>query len=416
MRWPPLVYNQVTMRAHTPSMPAAPQPGSIGFLRGEFVDAALEKAFRQSALTQVVPQQQVSLLVWAALLLLFAVPDYLAMGPVPDFWLLAVYRGATAVALLAYADALRRKPQLAMHSRMLMWLGLLTYPLFFLFYAVRPDVRAINTGVIMVMQLTMFLFIPSRVMLTLPVALFGAVGASLSYGMVSTADTATKVATCFLLAMPAVVGYVAALRLQKTERQEFWLRQQLQDANRELQGEVARRVALQVELERQAATDLLTGLPNRRALAERFPVEVARAQRTGEALSLVMFDLDHFKQVNDRYGHAGGDAVLRSVGQLCIRSFRGVDMAARVGGEEFAVLLPGASAQQAGAVMERFLHTLGDMDMDVGTQNVHITATAGVAQQQPGEDLDTLMARADTALYAGKEAGRNRVVLAPAPD
>ena len=115
-------------------------------------------------------------------------------------------------------------------------------------------------------------------------------------------------------------------------------------------------------------------------------------------------------------GVAGGDAVLRSVGQLCIRSFRGVDMAARVGGEEFAVLLPGASAQQAGAVMERFLHTLGDMDMDVGTQNVRITATAGVAQQQPGEDLDTLMARADTALYAGKEAGRNRVVLAPAPD
>lgn len=389
-------------------------PGRLWPLQGEFVDAALEQSFRESTLQQVVPQQQVSLLVWAALLLLFAVPDYLAMGPVPDFWLLAVYRGATAVALLAYADALRRKPQLAMHSRMLMWLGLLTYPLFFLFYAVRPDVRAINTGVIMVMQLTMFLFIPSRVMLTLPVALFGAVGASLSYGMVSTADTATKVATCFLLAMPAVVGYVAALRLQKTERQEFWLRQQLQDANRELQGEVARRVALQVELERQAATDLLTGLPNRRALAERFPVEAARAQRTGEALSLVMFDLDHFKQVNDRYGHAGGDAVLRGVGQLCIGSFRGVDMAARVGGEEFAVLLPGASAQQAGAVMERFLHTLGGLDMDIGPHNVRVTATAGVAQQQPGEDLDALMARADTALYAGKQAGRNRVVLAPA--
>jgi diguanylate cyclase (GGDEF)-like protein len=128
-----------------------------------------------------------------------------------------------------------------------------------------------------------------------------------------------------------------------------------------------------------------------------------------------MFDLDHFKQVNDRYGHAGGDAVLRGVGQLCIGSFRGVDMAARVGGEEFAVLLPGASAQQAGAVMERFLHTLGGLDMDIGPHNVRVTATAGVAQQQPGEDLDALMARADTALYAGKQAGRNRVVLAPAP-
>ena len=95
---------------------------------------------------------------------------------------------------------------------------------------------------------------------------------------------------------------------------------------------------------------------------------------------------------------------------------RGVDMAARVGGEEFAVLLPGASAQQAGAVMERFLHTLGGLDMDIGPHNVRVTATAGVAQQQPGEDLDALMARADTALYAGKQAGRNRVVLAPAPD
>ena len=127
-----------------------------------------------------------------------------------------------------------------------------------------------------------------------------------------------------------------------------------------------------------------------------------------------MFDLDHFKQVNDHYGHAGGDAVLRSVGQLCARSFRGVDMVARVGGEEFAVLLPTASVQQAGAVMERFIHTLADMDVEVGSQSVRITTTAGVAQYQDGESLDGLMARADAALYVGKQAGRNRVVLAPA--
>jgi diguanylate cyclase (GGDEF)-like protein len=390
-------------------------PGRLWPLQGEFVDAALEQSFRESTLQQVVSQQRTSLLVWAILLLLFAVPDYLAMGPVPWFWVLMGYRAGMAVLLLGYMHALQRAPALALHNHILMWLGLLAYPFFFLFYAVRPDVRAINTGVIMVVQLTMFLFIPSRVKLTIPVALFGAVGTTVSYWWTSPADAATKAATVLLVTMPAVMGYVAALRQQKTERQEFWLRQQLQDANRELQGEVARRVALQVELERQAATDLLTGLPNRRALAERFPIEAARAQRTGEALSLVMFDLDHFKQVNDRYGHAGGDAVLRGVGQLCIGSFRGVDMAARVGGEEFAVLLPGASAQQAGAVMERFLHTLGGLDMDIGPHNVRVTATAGVAQQQPGEDLDALMARADTALYAGKQAGRNRVVLAPAP-
>jgi len=209
---------------------------------------------------------------------------------------------------------------------------------------------------------------------------------------------------------------MSALRQQAIERHEFLLRRQLLDANQELQNEVARRVALQYELERQASTDLLTGLPNRRALAERFAAESARAQRRSEPLSLAMFDLDHFKRVNDTYGHAGGDAVLRGVGELCIRSFRGVDVAARVGGEEFAVLLPGADAQQAGAVMQRFTALLAAAPATIGDQSVLVTSTVGVAQRQPGEDLDALMARADTALYAGKQAGRNRVVLASAPD
>ena len=214
---------------------------------------------------------------------------------------------------------------------------------------------------------------------------------------------------------PVQIDITAALRQQKTERQEFLLRRQLQDANRELQDEVARRVALQDELERHASTDLLTELPNRRALAERFATESVRAQRRSEALSLAMFDLDHFKRVNDTHGHAGGDAVLRAVGEVCLRSFRGADLAARVGGEEFAVLLPDANLQQAGAVMQRFANLLATTPAMIGSQAVRVTATVGVAQQQPGEDLNGLMARADTALYAGKQAGRNRVVLALPP-
>jgi len=91
-----------------------------------------------------------------------------------------------------------------------------------------------------------------------------------------------------------------------------------------------------------------------------------------------------------------------------------VDMVARVGGEEFAVLLPGASVRQAGVVMERFINTLAGMDIEIGTQSLRISTTAGVAQLQDSESLDALMARADVALYAGKQAGRNRVVLVPA--
>ena len=152
-------------------------------------------------------------------------------------------------------------------------------------------------------------------------------------------------------------------------------------------------------------------LPNRRAFVARLKAELARVQRNGEALSLSMFDLDYFKQVNDHHGHAAGDAVLRSVGQLCARSFRGQDMAARVGGEEFLVLLPGAQASQAAVVMQRFASTLADTDIDIGTQTIRVTATVGV-EQQTGESLDALMARVDSLMYAGKQGGRNRVVLA----
>lgn len=395
-----------------PPAAAALPPVRLSRLGGEFVDPALEQAFRVGTMHRAVPQQRTSLLIWAVLLLVFAVPDYAATGPDFSFWVLTSYRVVMAALLFAAREALRRSPELGVKGHLLMWLGLLGYPLFFLFYALRPDIRAINTGMIMVIQITLFLFLPVRVKLALPVAVFGALGATASMWATSSVDVATKVATGFLVLMPAVVGYATALRLQKTERLQFWLHQQLHDANRELQGEVMRRVALQDELERQASTDQLTGLPNRRALGARFAIEAARGARSGESLSLAMLDLDHFKRVNDQYGHAAGDAVLRSVGQLCHRSFREGDTAARVGGEEFAVLLPCANLEQAVLVMERFGAALAGLTVETESQSVRVTTTAGVAEQRPGESLEALMARADAALYAGKQAGRNRVVRA----
>lgn len=401
------------MSESTPTFAADQSPDRIWPLRGEFVEPALEQDFRASTLSRVLPQQRAGLVLWAALMVVFAVPDYLALGAVPNFWILAAYRGVFALLLLGAAEAFKRRPNLALQGYVLVGLALLGYSFFFLLYGLRPDIRAFNTGAIMVIQVMLFLFVPVRVAMAAPVALFGAIGATLSV-WATTADASVKVGTAFLVALPAVLGYAAALRQQKTERLEFLLRRQLLDANRELKDEVVRRVALQGELERQAFTDLLTGLPNRRALAERFATESARAQRRSEPLSLAMFDLDHFKRVNDTHGHAGGDAVLRGVGEVCARSFRGADMAARVGGEEFAVLLPDVDLQRAGTVLQRFNDLLAATPAMVGDQAVAVTATAGVAQHQPGEDLNALMARADAAMYAGKQAGRNRVVLVPA--
>ena len=365
-------------------------------LVGEFADGLLEQAFRQSTLERVAPQQRISLVVWAVLMVVFTLTDYLHLGAVRHFWILTFYRVAIGSLLFAGSVALKRTPQLALSGRMLMWLALLCYPFFFLWTVWRADILPIAIALVMVLQLALFLFLPWRVKLALPVALFGIAGTTLSVWAIS-ANWGNNLLTVFLVSLPAIVGYVFALRLQKTERQEFWLRCQLQE-----------------ELEHQATTDMLTGLPNRRAFVARCSAELARVQRSGEALSLAMLDLDHFKQVNDRYGHAAGDAVLRSVGQLCTHSFRGEDMAARVGGEEFLVLLPGCRLEQAAAVMERFVSTLAETDIDLGTQTLRVTATAGVVQQQASASLDALLASADAALYAGKQAGRNRVVLAPA--
>lgn len=400
----------------TPESTTAPDaglpPGRIWPLRGEFVDAALEQDFRQSMLARVVPQQRLGMLLWAALVLLFVVADYVALGVVPTIWILAACRGVFVLLLLGAAEALKRRPTLALQGHLLVGVAWIGYLFFFLLYVLRPDIWGFNTGAIMILQVMLFLFVPVRVTMAVPLAVFGVLGTTLGvWGM--TPDVWVKVGAAFLVALPAVMGYGAALRQQKTARHEFLLRRQLQDANQELQNEVAWRVSLQGELERQVLTDLLTGLPNRRALADRFATESARAQRRSEPLSLAMFDLDHFKLVNDTYGHAGGDAVLRGVGEVCARSFRGADMAARVGGEEFTVMLPDVDLQQAGAVMQRFADLLAATPVMVGGQSVLVTATVGVAQQQPGEDLDTLTARADAAMYAGKQAGRNRVVLAP---
>ncbi len=399
------------MQTDTSPPSVMPPAARIGSWTGEFCDVALERAFRRDTQERVVQQQRISMLVWAGILLLFAVPDYFSMGLVPGFWILAAYRVGMAVLLLAGRHAMRRDPAHALEGRLLMWLGMLGFPLFFLMYEMRPEVRPIITSVIVGIQLSLFLFLPVRVKATLPLAIWGAIGTTVSVWLLDVGALVTLV-TLLFVTMPIVIGYVVALRLQKIERQEFWMRRQLEEINLELQSEVARRVHLQIELERQAATDSLTGLPNRRAFSDRFPLESARSLRTGEALSLGMFDLDFFKRINDTYGHAAGDAVLRNVGHICSTSFRGVDLAARIGGEEFAVLLPGANADQATMVMERFARALASMDMAIGSQTIRITATAGVAQQKQGETLDGLMVRADAALYAGKQAGRNRVVRA----
>ena len=170
---------------------------------------------------------------------------------------------------------------------------------------------------------------------------------------------------------------------------------------------------LKATAEFDAAYDHLTGLPNRRSAQDSLTAMFARGRRMQTALALIAFDLDFFKRINDEYGHAAGDAVLRAVGLAVRTAIRPSDVIARIGGEEFLVLLPDATDDDACIVAQRLRTALRTLDF-IGPDIV-VTASFGVARMQDSDmDAEQLLQRADRALYQAKATGRDRVVVAPA--
>ncbi|MDB5685568.1 MAG: hypothetical protein JWR77_157, partial [Rhizorhabdus sp.] len=162
-----------------------------------------------------------------------------------------------------------------------------------------------------------------------------------------------------------------------------------------------------------AMTDTLTGCLNRRHFMERACDLIESARRDATPLSLAVLDLDDFKRVNDSCGHPGGDAVLAMAGHIIHGYVRSTDLAGRIGGEEFALLMPHTSAAGAGMLADRLREAIGAGSIEIDGLNVGITASMGVTELCHNEDFDSLYARADAALYAAKEAGRNRVEMVP---
>ncbi|MDP9344888.1 MAG: GGDEF domain-containing protein, partial [Actinomycetota bacterium] len=162
--------------------------------------------------------------------------------------------------------------------------------------------------------------------------------------------------------------------------------------------------------EARAATDALTGLPNRRALRDSLTRMLAQSGRTMSPLSVIALDLDHFKAINDTYGHDRGDAVLAAVGDMLTRSVRNSDLAARTGGEEFVVLLPDTGAEGAQAVAEKLRATMATVT-GLGLSKA-LSASFGVATcPDHATDDSGLLRLADRALYTAKAAGRDRVEI-----
>jgi diguanylate cyclase (GGDEF)-like protein len=211
------------------------------------------------------------------------------------------------------------------------------------------------------------------------------------------------------------IGRVAHLRNVQLRAAREKLRegeQILHASNKDLEDKLAEIEVLQAQLQDQALKDPLTGLFNRRYLDTIVPHELARCGRDGVQLCVMMMDIDHFKHVNDTYGHQGGDAVLRSLGKLLIESVRASDVACRFGGEEFLLLLPNMTPAIAVQRAEQWRASFAATVTESEHGQIKATLSIGIACfPDDGASLAELTRGADVALYRAKAEGRNRVVL-----
>ncbi|HSC85976.1 MAG TPA: diguanylate cyclase [Polyangiaceae bacterium] len=174
-----------------------------------------------------------------------------------------------------------------------------------------------------------------------------------------------------------------------------------------------RLLQVQTELERRATHDALTGVFNRAASSEALRRELSRTRRTGRPVAVVALDIDHFKRVNDTYGHSVGDEVLKEFARRCIGAVRDYDIFGRYGGEEFLLVLPGGSLSDGRAAAERILAAVAAQPFVGPTYELAVTASAGVASSVQGHaSMESLLEAADSAMYQAKRTGRARVVSA----
>ncbi len=180
-----------------------------------------------------------------------------------------------------------------------------------------------------------------------------------------------------------------------------------------LVGLLLRLESLEMEMSKIAAFDHLTGLLNRRAFMHSGEALHRLSQRNGKHYCMLAVDLDHFKQINDQYGHAGGDEALRCFGQIARDLSRSSDLIGRLGGEEFAFLLPGTELSQAMDFAERLREEIREGAIQYQGRAITYTLSIGIASpvQKPGATLEDVLLSADHALYAAKRAGRNRVLI-----
>ncbi|WP_280541842.1 diguanylate cyclase [Chromohalobacter sp. 11-W] len=368
--------------------------------------------YRKSIKTSVRFESCLSLILVSLVFGMFAITDYHLLGVSKEYYLLITMRIVVVSLCLLLAFIIGRWGSYSRRA----WLHAL--PLWIiatgiiLIVPLRPESLFTQITAVVVATMAFYLLIPNLLTVAMFASLYLSIGFLVSAVLFAEIAPVVTLRLALLLIMTNVVGFCALLRLETLQRKQFALLHEERDQNRHLLKEIAHRKSLEAQLRMVAERDALTGLDSRGHFMKRAEALLQRSRLEKMPFSLFMIDVDHFKSINDTWGHTHGDWVLTKIAAVCAQSLRPTDVIGRFGGEEFVVALPDTSPEDAQIVAERLKKQVAELPLKEEMSELCLSVTIGIALAHTEEaDLESLITRADQTLYVGKRNGRNRVVM-----
>lgn len=376
--------------------------------RAEFSDAETEQCFRQWYHFAAVRQARLALLIAISLIALFLISDYYVLPSDTDLLHSIIIRslifigGLVTVIIISSTQNTKR-----FDNALLLFQFFAITVLLFVFNYFKLDPNAAILTLVTI-SLGMYLFIPNRFIVAVKLGLYLALGFITLAMLTRRMDGDVLLQSVITIFSVNLIGATFCYRYQRLERRSFLKLMHERNTREALQHEIAQRNMLEEKLLHQAHTDELTGIHNRRHFLQLGRDEISRSLRYDRPLSLLLIDLDHFKMINDNFGHDIGDEVLCRFSRLCRETLREPDILGRLGGEEFAIIIPEESLQGAILTAERLR---GAVENEFSNTPYRLTVSIGVtAMSESDTSISDLLKRADEMMYEAKHRGRNRVI------
>ena len=365
-----------------------------------FTNPELEEKYNEAYLEENISISRISLVVWQCANVALIGMDYLLSGSGRLFLFLLGLRLTVFAYFFILTRFLGKVKEVSRYQQTLFYSICIGVGVFLLINLTRPPTYLQHSVIDVIGVLCIYLVFPNQFLFRLIPALLLTAGSILLYIFVKTGlGPGIILVTLVSYGLVNFLGLLVSARLYRARRTEY-------------RSHVAEQAA-QAKIARLAMQDDLTGIANRRHFYRQAEAEFAHFHRSKQPLTLLMLDLDHFKRINDQYGHGVGDAVLIRFTQYVSTQIRQEDLLGRVGGEEFAILLRDATIDQAKTIGERIRAGVAQLPIFGGDDADRFTVSIGIATAEDADaSFDVLFGRADKALYLAKQDGRNRVAIA----